>query len=701
MSLEAGRKAFLAGDLERVVALCDALLATAPEDSEARSLRANARIRQSQLDLAIDDLEYLQRQHPNDPRFHRALATALNARGSRRLRAGDHEGARHDFMDALILLPDHAPALFNLALLQRAQGEEARAVQTLTRLLEVSPDDIEARLTLAELLLRTDLEAAARWLTPLPGNLPEEQRLRAAVVCARADMPRLTVRLLEPLPSEPQALHAALEAARELSFNNHPKPARDIGEAVFAASDDGRRAPGLRGLLQAHLALPPVPEDLRWLEHARKAFETGMEALHQRLTPRVLSAMKPSLDQLVWSNFLLAYHGQDDRALQESYGRLLGRCLDCFHPRLMEPPPARHGGRRVGFVTSSFRECTAGHYFGAWPRALAAAGHEVHVYQLGPRHDAFTDSIGSGCASLVRWDDGLDDLAGALRNAALDLIIYPELGMDMRLLPLAALRLAPRQACAWGHPVTSGLATIDAFLSCAAMEPELAQLHYCERLHLLPGIGSHYRRPPQPEALSRDELGLPESRVLGLFPQSPFKIHPDNDALLAGIAAAVPDLTWVLFEGESAGMTHALRRRLEGALNTVGADPDRQLLFLPLMPRPRYLAVNAACDFMLDSLHWSGGNTSIDALACGLPLLTCPGKLMRGRQSAAMLRLIGLETLVQDSPQGLAQAAMALARDAGQRETLRAEISQRSGVLFEREDVLAALPEVVSAIIDA
>ncbi len=698
MSLQAARRAFLDGDLDSAIAATDALLQDHPDDIEARSLRANARIKKGALDAAIEDLETLQRQLPDDPRFQRALATALNARGSRQLRAGELEGARHDLMDALLLLPEYTPAMFNLALLLRAQGDEARAIVTLSRLLENHPDDIEARLLIAELLLRTDVEAATRWLTPMPESLPQELRLRAARVCARAGMPRLTLRLLQPLSAQTETLEAALEASRELASNGHLKPARDLGEAVFSASDQGRHAPGLRGLLQALLTLPPVPEDLRWLDHARQSFERGLTRLHERLTPQRLASMSNSFDQLAWSNFLLAYQGLDDRALQESYGRLLGRCLSAFQPALMDAPPARPGGRRVGFVTSSFRDCTAGHYFGAWPRALAAAGYEVHVFQLGPRFDAFTESIGEGCASLVRWTKGIDDFARALREAALDLIIYPELGMDMRLLPLASVRLAPRQACGWGHPVTSGLTGIDAFLSCAAMEPEGADAHYSERLYLLPGIGSHYLRPPAALPIHRADLGLPEDRVLGLFPQSPFKIHPDNDALLGRTAAAVPGLTWVMFEGESAGMTHAIRKRIERALTQAGADPATQLAILPLMPRPRFLAVNRACDFMLDSLHWSGGNTSIDAIACGLPLLTCPGRFMRGRQSAAMLRLTGMDDLIHDTPDALGDATIALAQDADQRHELRQRVDTGSGALFQRDDP-AALPAIVEEVL--
>ncbi|HRQ63413.1 MAG TPA: tetratricopeptide repeat protein [Xanthomonadaceae bacterium] len=699
MSLDQARRAFLAGDLAQVLTLTDALLAGNDLDTEARSLRANAHIKSGQLDAAIEDLEVLQRQLPEDPRFQRALATTLNARGSRRLRAGDLEHARHDLMDALVLLPEYAPAMFNLALLFQAQNDDPRAVQTLTRLLEISPDDTEARLLLAELLLPSDMEAAARWLTPIPDNLPDDLRLRAAKVAARASMPRLTLRLLHPLPPESGSAVAALEAARELACNHHLKPAREISLAVFTASGEGRHAPGLRGLLQAHLSLPPVPEDQHWVDHAREGFQQGLSELHRQLTPARLSKMAPSFDQLVWSNFLLAYHGRDDRELQENYGRLVARCLTTFRPTLMEAIGPGTNGRRIGFVGSCFRNCTAGHYFGAWPRALSEAGYDVSVFQLGPRYDEFTDRFAAGCSSLARWDEGLDALADTLHEAAFDLIIYPELGMDMRVIPLASLRLARRQACAWGHPVTSGLPNIDAMLSCAEMEPADAQFHYSERLHLLPGIGSHYLPPPAAPPRSREDLGLPAERVLGLFPQSPFKIHPDNDAVLGQIAAAVPDLTWVLFGGESPGMTHALRSRVERALESAGANPALQLRILPLTDRPHYLAVNRACDFMLDTLHWSGGNTSLDALASGLPILTCPGRFMRGRQSAAMLRLIGMDELIHPSPEGLAEAAIALAGDAARRRQLRSTIDAHKDALFQRDDALLALPETIETML--
>jgi predicted O-linked N-acetylglucosamine transferase (SPINDLY family) len=59
--------------------------------------------------------------------------------------------------------------------------------------------------------------------------------------------------------------------------------------------------------------------------------------------------------------------------------------------------------------------------------------------------------------------------------------------------------------------------------------------------------------------------------------------------------------------------------------------------------------LNLLCDVYLDSFGFSGGNTTLDAIACNLPIVTCPGEFMRGRLSYAMLTRLGLsETIAQD-----------------------------------------------------
>ncbi|MEH2295976.1 hypothetical protein [Nostoc sp.] len=38
-------------------------------------------------------------------------------------------------------------------------------------------------------------------------------------------------------------------------------------------------------------------------------------------------------------------------------------------------------------------------------------------------------------------------------------------------------------------------------------------------------------------------------------------------------------------------------------------------------------------DIYLDTFEWAGGNTTLDAIACHLPIVTCCGEFMRGCHS--------------------------------------------------------------------
>ena len=68
---------------------------------------------------------------------------------------------------------------------------------------------------------------------------------------------------------------------------------------------------------------------------------------------------------------------------------------------------------------------------------------------------------------------------------------------------LAAQRLAPVQCVAWGHPETTGMPTLDYFLSSDLMEPPDGEAHYTEHLVRLPNLGLCY--VPEPVARTAAE----------------------------------------------------------------------------------------------------------------------------------------------------------------------------------------------------
>src|SRR5207249_4355624 len=105
-----------------------------------------------------------------------------------------------------------------------------------------------------------------------------------------------------------------------------------------------------------------------------------------------------------------------------------------------------------------------------------------------------------------------------------DLLFYADIGMDAISYFLAYARLAPVQCVTWGHPVTTGIPNVDAFLSADVLEPPGAEAHYSERLVRLGRLPTWYECPIVPaEPAGRAALGLPADATLYVCPQSLFK----------------------------------------------------------------------------------------------------------------------------------------------------------------------------------
>jgi CRISPR-associated protein Csy1 len=149
-----------------------------------------------------------------------------------------------------------------------------------------------------------------------------------------------------------------------------------------------------------------------------------------------------------------------------------------------------------------------------------------------------------------------------------------------------------------------------------------------------------------------------------------------------------------MFASHHERQTRGFAARLGSVLAQRGLDLHERVLFLaPFVPHGHYLGLNGVCDVMIDTQHWSGGNTSLDALAMGLPVVTCPGSLMRGRQSQAMLRILGVDELVTSSPAALVETVLRVGSDRDLRADLSGRILARRAELFERDEPVRALEE--------
>ena len=194
-----------------------------------------------------------------------------------------------------------------------------------------------------------------------------------------------------------------------------------------------------------------------------------------------------------------------------------------------------------------------------------------------------------------------------------------------------------------------------------------------ERMIRLPGLGVAYPSlDSTPAAPDWAALGLREEARIYLCAQNPAKILPRHDDLFARIATGLPDSQFLFLDSHrSHSSTRRMMVRLAAAFAARGLCPDHHLVLLPSLSRSAYAALNRRCHIFLDTIGWNGANTTLEALAAGLPVVTLPGTLMRGRHSLAILRRAGIEYGIASDADHYVEIAIRLGRD----ETERREVS--------------------------
>jgi predicted O-linked N-acetylglucosamine transferase (SPINDLY family) len=272
--------------------------------------------------------------------------------------------------------------------------------------------------------------------------------------------------------------------------------------------------------------------------------------------------------------------------------------------------------------------------------------------------------------------------------------------MDALTQMLAALRLAPVQCQAWGHPITSGLPTIDYFLSSELMEPPGAQAHYHENLVCLPGLSIHYLPPDIAVASTPPGLPEPDDCVRFVCLQSLFKLLPAQDRLVARIAARVPRSQFFFISHSSPQITERYRRRLGQAFSQAGVDPQPRLHFLPQLKYGEFLGLARHADIILDSVGWSGGNTTLEALSFARPIVTLPGQLLRGRHTMAILRRIGVTETIAQNEEDYGELAARLAEDVTWRLQVAEKLQQHKALAYQDENPVRHLEKFLRQAVD-
>jgi predicted O-linked N-acetylglucosamine transferase (SPINDLY family) len=619
------------------------------------------------------------------------FAEAHNNLGIAQLDQGHHEEAVASFRRALRLKPEYAAAHNNLGMALAAQSQLAEAEVHYRTALRLQPDFIQALTNLGRLYRkqgrRDDVTAAYREIVRLKPQDPNHHHDLGFALLEQREFAEAEACLLEAIRQKP-----AFAAA----YNN-------LGVSFF------ERGRWEDAALRYRQALHVEPEFFEALFNLGRCYEAqGMlvdaqdsfELVVQR-DPTAVGALNSlgnickqqgRLDEAIaWYNQGLAA-SPTDASIHSNllYALLFHQDLqseDIFQEHLqfgrrhhqqgsLQPtsPAEEIVGRRirVGYVCPDFRAHVMGSYCEQILAAHDRQKFEIFCYSDVRQPDAVTERL-RGHAEHWRNLVGRSDAEAAdiIRQDRIDILMDLAGHTGGNRLRMFALRPAPVQATHFAYLATTGLSTMDFRITDFSSDPPgMTERFHTEELIRLPDIQWCYRGGPalDPGSLPIELSGHP---TFGCF-NNLAKVSPNTISLWARILREMPSAHMNVLTGAG----EQGDRRLLDAMASNGIQAHR-LTLLNRRGLDDYFRLHQAVDICLDPFPFNGCNTTADALWMGVPVVTLAGKTCVSRQGLAVLRVLGLDDLVAETPDTYVAIAVSLAGDRERLKQLRATLRDR------------------------
>ena len=400
--------------------------------------------------------------------------------------------------------------------------------------------------------------------------------------------------------------------------------------------------------------------------------------------------------------FFLTYQEDSNLALLKQYGQVCAMAMQRWLDRQKSPAFKRPMAPRIrlGIVSGDIRVHSVWMaLIKGWFQSFDPERFELVVFSLSDRADPETSWARAKSDILIGGPRTLSQWVSAMREQNCEILLYPAVGLSPMALKLASLRLAPVQINTWGHPETSGLPTLDYYVSADCFEPASAQDHYSERLILLPHLGNRTQALRFP-SIDPDfaALNIDLERPILVCPGTPFKYQPADDHVFADIARRVPDAQMVFFRPDAAALSNLLEARLTKEFEAAGLNVMDHVRFIRWLNFPEFHCLLRRADVMLDTIGFSGYNTAVQAIECGLPLVTREGRFLRGRLASGVLRRMDLQELIVQTKADYVNLVVRLVTDQDYRAHIRQEIQQRSSVLFDDQSAMGPFQDFLESV---
>jgi len=338
------------------------------------------------------------------------------------------------------------------------------------------------------------------------------------------------------------------------------------------------------------------------------------------------------------------------------------------------PPVKKHGKLRIGLVSADFRQHPGGMLFYPFIEHYDRNGLEIYCYYNHHKYDDMTNAIRSKCDT---WREVISlsnqQLFDVILKDKIDILIDMNGHTDKHRLRLFSMKPCRVQATWLGFFNTTGVSTIDYFISDEFTTPHWMQKWFSEQIVRLPHSRFCYVAPDYSPLVSMSPSEWKGYITFGSF-NNCSKLSDTTIKMWAAVLKEIPKsrmlLKWKSYRD------HSVKEWIIERFEQEGISKNRVMIRRDIH-HSQMLADYSDVDIVLDTFPFNGGMTSIESLWMGVPIITLAGTTPASRQTGSFLRVLGLDDLIADTQDEYVATAVKLTSDRARLYDIRACLRKR------------------------
>lgn len=426
----------------------------------------------------------------------------------------------------------------------------------------------------------------------------------------------------------------------------------------------------------------PIYNNLSHEQVSRNVFESYLDFCIDNIPLEISSKMNHIyFNYLFKKNFYLSYTNLNNKKIMEKLNKLYKTFTSIFTDSSKFVKPFYKKKKiKLGIVCNQiFNQCK--------PVSrdrkniilnLDKTVYDIYIITSIPKKDILENSFKEFPKILCNFKN----FKKYILNNHFDILFYPEIGMDLFTFICGSHRLAPIQIATWGHSETTGMDSMDYYISSKYFNTKDDQKYFSEKLILLDSLGTYY---------SPLELLVKNEKKERIYKK--FKLKPTqniyNSLQTPGKTCRYEFLKIVknILSKDPKGIFIALyySNVEKDLMLKYFENYKNQIKLFKFQPKKNYQELMKITTLLLDPFPFGSLNTSLDSFVFGKIIVAMPSNKINGNFCSGFYKKMDILEPVAYSEEEYVSKVLKFVNDYEYRKKIENKIIERKDALFHEK----------------